>query len=336
MGFFRNPEIKKTILLFALAAVIMTAFGLTVSIFTALYTGIVSIIFTVIFIMITRWRYSRIALMAGKIDRILHAGEELSFSEYNEGELAILQSEVHKMTVRLREQADILKKDKVYLTDSIADISHQLRTPLTSINLVISMLQKTDVTEEHRRDLLKELVMLMSRIDRLVETLLKISKIDAGTAVFSKHKISLNLLIKNAIEPFAVPMELRQQNLRLNVEDGACFTGDFAWTAEAVANVVKNCMEHTPEFGEISITAAENAIYSEILIADNGRGIDKADLPHLFERFYKGKNSSSQSFGIGLALSRMIITSQNGIIQAENRKMERGALFTIRFYKGVV
>ena len=128
-------------------------------------------------------------------------------------------------------------------------------------------------------------------------------------------------------------MELRGQELIIRAEGD--FYRDLAWTSEAVGNIVKNCMEHTPDGGRIEINAAENALYSEIIIKDNGTGISSEDLPHIFERFYKGKDSDGKSFGIGLALSRMIITGQGGTVKAENRK-PAGAMFTIRFYKGTV
>jgi signal transduction histidine kinase len=126
-------------------------------------------------------------------------------------------------------------------------------------------------------------------------------------------------------------MELRDLELKLSVSDEA-FTGDLYWSVEALSNILKNCMEHTPAGGRIEIKASENALYTEIIVSDSGPGIDPEDLPHLFERFYKGKNSSENTVGIGLALSRMIAAEQNGIIKAENGKA-RGAVFTLRFYK---
>ena len=140
-------------------------------------------------------------------------------------------------------------------------------------------------------------------------------------------------LMDKACSPLLVPIELRGQELNIKAE--GTFTGDISWTCEAVGNIVKNCMEHTPEGGKLEITATENPIYSEIIITDSGCGISKDDLPHIFERFYKGDKSNDKSFGIGLALARMIITSQNGTVKAENRK-EKGAKFTIRFYKVTV
>ena len=237
------------------------------------------------------------------------------------------------MTIRLREQQQKLINDKKYLADSLADISHQIRTPLTSINLLVERLSASGLTDECRHRLTNELYELLDRIDWLITTLLKISKLDAGTVSFNKETVSLETLIKKSCSPLLIPIELRGQELIIRAEGD--FYGDPAWTSEAVGNMVKNCMEHTPDGGRIEIDAAENALYSEIIIKDNGTGISPEDLPHIFERFYKGKDSDGKSFGIGLALSRMIIAGQGGTVKAENRKPV-GAMFTIRFYKGTV
>ena len=237
------------------------------------------------------------------------------------------------MTVRLREQQQKLISDKAYLADSLADISHQIRTPLTSINLLVERLSASGLTDECRHQLTNELYGLLDRIDWLITTLLKISKLDAGTVQFNKETVSLEMLINKSCAPLLIPIELRGQELIIRAEGD--FYGDPAWTSEAVGNIVKNCMEHTPDGGKIEIEAAENALYSEIVIKDNGIGISPEDLPHIFERFYKGKDSDGKSFGIGLALSRMIIAGQKGTVKAENRK-NAGAMFTLRFYKGTV
>ena len=334
MKFFRNPEIARALLWVILLGAALVAVGLLISVACGIYCAFAYTLLAVVFFVITHQRYQKIAQLAEQIDRILHNNEDFDFERYQEGELAVLASEVEKMTVRLKEQTDALRKDKIYLTDAIADISHQLRTPLTSLNLIASLLRDPALEEEKHAQLVREFEMLLTRIDWLVSTLLKMSKIDAGTAKFSRTSLSVRDLVQNALEPFDVLMELREQHLELHIGDEQ-FIGDGAWTTEAVGNIVKNCIEHTPVGGILTICAVENAIYTEIVIQDNGPGIDKEDLPHLFERFYKGKYSGEQNVGIGLALARMIITAQNGIIQAENRK-QGGAQFTIRFFKGIV
>ena len=329
----KNKEVRRTLIL----QIIVALASVIISNFIDERAGIIALIFSTLFILIyyisTYKRYKRIASLASDINKVLHGDNSISLENYSEGELAILHSEIYKMTVRLREQQNNLINDKKYLADSIADISHQIRTPLTSINLLVQLLSAPNLTDERRQELTHELYGMLSRIDWLITTLLKISKLDAGTVTFKKEKVSLQTLINKSCSTLLVPIELRGQELVINTNGD--FVGDLSWTCEAIGNIVKNCMEHTQEGGKIEIEACENALYTEITIKDNGTGIAKEDMPHIFERFYKGKDSDDKSFGVGLALSRMIITSQKGTVKAENRN-PHGAKFTIRFYKGIV
>ena len=332
MSFFRNPEIKKSLILHIILILILTITGFLFGYnygFTAL---IVSALFTVLHFYITFRRYKKLAELGREIDQILHGKESIDLGEFSEGELSILQSEILKLTVQLREQASSLKQDKVYLADSIADISHQIRTPLTSINIIISLFTKPGLSEERKKEMHNELETLLGRIDWLITTLLKISKLDAGIIKLKKDKIIVSELISRAVAPIAISLELREQEIHTQIAGNESFVGDLSWTVEAVGNILKNCMEHSQRGGKTTITALENALFTELVITDSGPGLDKEDLTHLFERFYKGKNADSQSIGIGLALARMIIVSQNGTIKAENA-MEGGARFTLRFYK---
>lgn len=333
MKLFRNPEIKRTLILYAVVSALAVGAAFVWEIRFGFFMLPVCGVFVLIYLFATAGRYERISELAADIDKILHGDSHVSLEKYSEGELGILQSEVYKMTVRLREQQQNLQEDKIYLADSLADISHQIRTPLTSINLLISLLSEENVSGERKQKLTQELHELLFRIEWLVTSLLKISKLDAGTVSLKKENIALLELIEKSTEPLLVPMELRGQELRVNAQ--GMFFGDVLWTCEAISNIVKNCMEHTPDGGRIEITASENVLYAEIVISDNGCGIAPEDLPHIFERFYKGKNSGDKSFGIGLFLARSIITAQNGTVKAEN-KMEEGAKFIVRFYKGTV
>ena len=235
--------------------------------------------------------------------------------------------------MRLTEAAEVSKADKVFLADSLADISHQLRTPLTAMNLTVTMLRNEDLTDEKWMELTGDLRNLLTRVDWLVETLLKISKLDAGTVKLLKEPVTVRDLISRSVVPFEIPMDLRNQKLVIHC-DNEQFNGDLIWSAEALGNILKNCMEHTPEGGTITITALETALYTQIVVDDTGTGFDAKDIPHLFERFYRGSNASSNSYGIGLALARTIITSQNGTVMAANGK--DGAKFIIKFYKQVI
>lgn len=275
--------------------------------------------------------------MIEEIDEILHGAENIRLSDYREGELSLLKNEISKMTVMLKSQTNQLKQEKVKLADSLADISHQIRTPLTSLNLLLAGLKREETDSEKRRETLFEMSRQLERIDRLVTCLLKIAKIDAGTIALKKEEIEFERLVDNALNPLEILLELKAIRVEKNVSGR--YIGDLLWSTEALENILKNCIEHTNEGGQISISGRENNVYSELTVEDNGKGIAKEDMPHIFERFYKGEDSAAGSYGIGLALAKMIIAGQNGTIKAENREPDRqgaGARFIIRFYKSIV
>lgn len=334
-GFFRNPEIRKSLLLWLAATVLLVLLAALWGLRAAAGAAAVGILLSLFHFLETRRRYLRLAGLSREIDRVLHGASRDRLERYREGELAILQSELSKMTIRLQQQADALARDKRFLADAMADLSHQLRTPLTSLRLVASMLSGEDLTEDQRLELLRELHSLLGRLDWLIETMLKLSRLDAGTVQMAAEPVDAAQLVREAAAPLAVPMDLRDLRLHVQVEDGASFVGDLAWSVEALGNVLKNCMEHTPPGGEISVTVRTTPIYTEFLVEDTGPGIDPEDLPHLFERFYKGRDAGPSSVGIGLALAQQIVARQSGTIRAANGR-SGGARFTIRFYTQTV
>lgn len=334
MKIMRNPEFKRSAKILLLISAALILLGFIVNVRCGSYTAAVCAVFLIAHFINAAIRYEKIQELTESIDNILHGNDEYKIKELHEGDLSILENEIQKMIITLREQADQLKNQKIYLSDSIADISHQLRTPLTSINLVLSLLQSPDISEKRRIELMNEITRLVRRIDNLVTTLLKISKIDAGTISFEQKPVKVAAMLAKASEPLEIMLDVRSQTLKIDVHNET-YTGDMAWTIEAIGNILKNCSEHTPIGGEIIITACETPVYTEIVICDTGNGFENDDIPHLFERFYKGKNSSNNSFGIGLALAQAVITTQNGTIKASNR-FEGGAKFTIRFYKTTV
>lgn len=276
-------------------------------------------------------RNRRLRRLSEDLDHLLHDGTPLPISQYREGELSILATQLQKVTLRLLESAERSRSDKKALADSLADISHQLRTPLTTMNLTATMLSAAELSPSRRQELTAELRNLLHQTHWLVETLLKLSKLDAGTVTFAREEISVQQLLRHALAPLAVPMDLRDQRTELCCAEER-FVGDLRWTAEALGNVLKNCMEHSPTGGTITVNAEETALYTAITVEDTGEGFSPEELPHLFERFYKGEHSTG--YGIGLALARTIIAAQNGTIRAMNTP--RGAKFEIRFYKTVV
>ena len=334
MKLSNNPEIRKFLLITVMPSLLLCFIMAFFSKIAAISVLAVSIFLIVSFFIFTKKRYNRLNALSETIDKILHGNDTINIKSFGEGELSILESDVQKMLVRLRDQKDKLEKDRTFLADSIADISHQLRTPLTSINLILSLIEASDTTKERREELLRELSKLITKTEYLVSVLLKISKIDAGTVQFEKKETELNALIRKSAEPLLIPMDIKNQKLSINADD-ISLNCDSAWCIEAFGNILKNCTEHTPENGEITVTATNTPIFTEIIITDTGSGFNEEDIPHIFERFYKGRNSSKESFGIGLNLAKMIITAHNGTVKAENSQ-SGGAEFIIRFYKQIV
>lgn len=327
MGYFRNPEVRMECILWGILVVLAAAIG-------GLAGTFIGIVFAAFHFLSSALRYRRISMLADEVQHFLHGSDFVDIAEEKEGELAILRSEIQKMVNQLSHQTKLLAEDKRYLMNSIADISHQIRTPLTAINLIVSRL-RGDCEKEKRLELVRELERLLCHTDWLIETLLKMAKLDAGTVRMKRLPVSVPTLVQEATGDLVIPVELRQQSLSISCPENASFQGDLSWTREALGNLVKNCMEHTPEGGRIHITVTDNQLYTEIVVSDNGPGIAPEDLPHIFERFYKGKDSSKSSVGIGLALARMIVKEQGGILSASNAR-GGGARFEMRFYKGVV
>ena len=330
----RNKEYIAEIVIDLLLIAAGTVCCLFVSVPAWLILLICGLLLLLVHVLFLNRRYRAIAALSDSIDRVLHGQDEVLVSESSEGELAVLDSEIRKMTLRLKEQADQLTQDKRFLADAMADISHQIRTPLTSMSLVTEMLSKQTISPDRRTELLRDLRTQEEKVSWLVETLLKISRIDAGTARFEPRTVQARALLVKAAEALAISFELRGIGLVIK-SDGGTLSVDPDWTNEAIGNVVKNCMEHMPDGGKLRLSAQTTALYTEFIIEDSGEGFAEEDLPHVFERYYRGKNAAKNSVGIGLALAQMIVTEQGGTIAAENR-LEGGARFIIRFYKSVL
>lgn len=330
---FRNKEVRLALLILSIWGFILTIVGfLYSSVCGWLVLGFCSALLA-LYAATEYYRYAKLRKLTRDLDALLSEGTKLPIEEYDEGELSILANHIQKITLRLLESGESAKADRVRLADSLADISHQLRTPLTAIHLTATMLQARELSEKLRMELSRELQGLLNQMQWLVEVLLKLSKLDAGTVTLAKNPVSVKELISRAAAPIAINMELREQRLLVDCREET-FLGDLVWSGEALGNILKNAMEHTPNGGTITVTAEENALFTQISIEDTGPGFSEKDMANLFQRFYKGSNAAENSYGIGLALARTVITAQNGTVQAMNGKS--GAKFVIKFYKQIL
>ncbi|WP_343209657.1 HAMP domain-containing sensor histidine kinase [Anaerolentibacter hominis] len=327
----RNREFRQ----FAVMFIVMSAIAVTAGFIISWPAGILNASFavasgTAVFLF-NRARYQNIAQISSQIDLVLHNVDRIYIGEEEEGELSILRSEITKMTLRIREQNEALKKEKEHLSDSLADIAHQLRTPLTSANLILSLMGSSP-DEHERKTLAREIEELLLHMDWLLTSLLKLSRLDAGIVVFQKERIDADSLIRTSLRPLLIPMELHEIEVITAVPAGIEIWGDSGWLSEAIQNILKNCMESAGDRGKIEISGTDNPLFAEITIHDSGPGFQTEDLSRLFERFYRGKNTDTAGYGIGLALCRMIITRQGGTITAKNHPLG-GAAFTVRLPK---
>lgn len=327
----RNKEVRQFAVLFSLIAAISTTLGFVIHPAAGILALASSAAFGTVFFAFTNARYKSLARISNQIDLVLHYADRLYIGESDEGELSILNSEITKMTLRIREQNDALKKEKEHLADSLADIAHQLRTPLTSANLILSLLENTS-DENERKAFLRETEELLVRMDWLLTSLLKLSRLDAGIVVFQKERVDVNHLLRAALRPLLIPMELHNICVQIDTPEGIEICGDFGWLLEAIQNILKNCMESAGDNGRIEMICTDNPLFTEIAIHDSGAGFDKEDLPNLFNRFYRGKSANATGYGIGLALCKKIVIRQGGTITAKNH-LKGGALFAIRFPK---
>lgn len=328
---FWNREIKQIVGISVVMTAILAGIGFWIHVMAGVLVLGTAIGLSIVFARFTKKRYQRLTEMAERIDHILHEEDELYICSEEEGELAILESEISKMTLRIREQNDALRKEKQHLADSMADIAHQLRTPLTSANVILALL-KNPMDEQKRRSLLGETQKLYRKMEWLIHALLKLSRLDAGIVEFQSEKISVKQLIQESLRPFSLSMDLHEIQTDIDVPEQAVITGDFGWLSEALQNIFKNSMENMNDGGKLEITCTDTVLYTEIRLHDSGEGFSPEDLPHIFERFYRSIKTQTSGYGIGLALCRTIILRQNGTIQAKNHP-DGGAVFDIRFPK---
>lgn len=291
------------------------------------------LILSIIFFKYNQSESKKINEITKYIEEINRGNYRLNIEENTEDELSILKNELYKITVMLKEVAENSQKDKTTLKDSLSDISHQIKTPITSILIMLdNILSDENMPEDIKKDFIKDIKREIINIKFLVESILKLSKIDSNSIKFIKKEVFIKDIINEAVKNVSMLSELKNIEIIVSGDDSIKTICDLKWQVEAITNILKNCIEHSYENRKIYINYNQNNMYTELKIEDNGTGIDAKDLPHIFERFYKGKNSSSDSVGIGLALSKSIIESNNGYIQVDS-KLNKGTTFIIKYLK---
>lgn len=266
------------------------------------------------------------------IEQINRRNYELEIDTISEDELSILKNEIYKTAVMLKEAALNSNKDKLNLKKSLEDISHQLKTPLTSILVLLdNLIDEPDMDSSIRNDFIIDIKRNVININFLVQALLKLSKFDANTVHFIKKENDLEMIVGEAIKNVSTLCDLRNINIKLNTLENAKVECDAKWQIEAITNIIKNAIEHSKDNSSIIINIDNNRVYSKIEVIDFGEGISKRDIKHIFERFYKGENATSNSIGIGLALAKTIIEEDKGTIAVESN--ESNTKFTIKYFK---
>ena len=304
----------------------------------SLFINIVFLMITIIILILAFLRFNskkdkEINEITKYIEEINRKNYKLNIDEMSEDELSILKNEVYKTTIMLKEAAENSNKEKLQLKDSLSDISHQLKTPLTSILIILdNLIDDPDMDKEIREDFIRDIKMEITNISFFVQSILKLSKLDTNTVDFIEEKTYIKDIVDEVVKNLSTLCDLRNIKIITKYKENTTIICDFRWQVEAFSNIIKNCIEHSKDNTNILLEVDENNVYSQVVIKDNGTGIEKEDLPHIFERFYKGKNSSNESCGIGLSLAKSIIEKSNGNIYVES-KVGKGSTFTIKYFR---
>ncbi|MFR5756288.1 MAG: sensor histidine kinase [Lachnospiraceae bacterium] len=303
--------------------------------FLAINLSFLTITVVILLIIYIRYNYKKekdIKDIIKCIEQINKKNYEIQIDSISEDELSILKNEIYKTTIMLKEAAENSSKDKLNLKKSLEDISHQLKTPLTSILVMLdNIIEDSNMEEKIRNDFIVDIKRNVLNINFLVQSLLKLSKFDANTVHFVKQENDLKTIVEESIKNVSTLCDLRNINIKLNIKENSKIICDDKWQIEALTNIIKNAIEHSKNNSNIIINIENNNVYSMIEVIDFGEGIAKKDIKHIFERFYKCKNIKTDSIGIGLALAKTIIEEDKGTISVESNKLE--TKFVIKYYK---
>lgn len=282
------------------------------------------LLFIITFLYRNRKEGIRIRTLAKYLEQA-NAGKAVILSTTGEDDFSKLEDEIYKTVTYLYQTKETAVQTKNKFAENLSNIAHQIKTPITAISLSVQTMQKED-----NKNQLAQIQKQLLRLSYLEESLLVISRLDAGTLILQKESVDVFTLLVLAADNLQELLTETDTSVEIPELGEMAITADLDWTMEAVINIMKNCMEHNPG-GVIHCTYEQNPLYTDIIIWDEGKGFLRADMPHLFERFYRGSNAHEGGIGIGLALSKEIVERQNGTIRADNRQ-GAGACFEIRFY----
>ena len=292
-----------------------------------------SVLYMAIIFIYLKQRDKKINQITQYINEIKNRKYDLNINENSEDELSNLKNELYKITIMLKEESEISRQDKEKIKMSVEDISHQLKTPLTSIMIMLDNLKDNpNMDEDTKQKFIFEISKQVDWINWLVISILKLSRLEANVVKFSDNKINVKKFIDEIIDNLEIPIEIKNQKIIIEGNKDVSFIGDYKWQQEAITNIIKNAIEHNKENGKITIKYEENVLFTKITIIDEGQGIDKEDLKHIFERFYKAQNSSDNSVGIGLSLAKNIIEKNNGMINCKS-EIGNGTEFIVKYMK---
>ena len=292
-----------------------------------------SVLYMVIIFIYLKQRDKKINQITQYINEIKNRKYDLNINENSEDELSNLKNELYKITIMLKEESEISRQDKEKIKMSVEDISHQLKTPLTSIMIMLDNLKDNpNMDEDTKQKFIFEISKQVDWINWLVISILKLSRLEANVVKFSDNKINVKKFIDEIIDNLEIPIEIKNQKIIIEGNKDVSFIGDYKWQQEAITNIIKNAIEHNKKNGKITIKYEENVLFTKITIIDEGQGIDKEDLKHIFERFYKAQNSSDNSVGIGLSLAKNIIEKNNGMINCKS-EIGNGTEFIVKYMK---
>lgn len=303
-----------------------------------LLTGAIFVIFLLIvlyFLLALNKNEKDTKIIRKYLNEIANSNYQFDIENMSESEMSNLKSEIYKIVLELKEKTENLAKDRETLSNYLADISHQIRTPLMAISsMVDAIIENESKLDENTRKFIYEISRQLNQINWLVDNLLKMAQLDTKTVIFNKESINLKALFEKIEKNMSVFLELKNQKLIMSIDENLQITVDTKWTMEAIENIIKNCIEHSTQDSKIEINAEQNPLYVQIQIKDYGTGINQKDLPRIFDKFYKGEGASKNSFGIGLSLAKSIIENQNGEIMVQSKE-KAGTTFTIKLYKKI-